>query len=347
MTINVCIIKMFIRGELNMKKVKVGIIGGGWFAHYHLMNLLKMEEVEVVAMATRRVEALDDVKDMIPHATIYSSFHTLLDEEGDLDALVVALPPHAHDSIEIIAAKRGIHLYVEKPLGVDLKIVKETHRVIKESGIICSVGYQTRYNSVLQRIKETLDTVTVGAVSGIWNGAMPPPLWWRDKNSSGGQLHEQATHIVDVFRFLFGEIVSVYSTGSTRLMSHIPLFNTEDVSMSIYTFASGLKASVQCGCFVDEMKGVSTIGFSIYADGAKIEYEWDKKAIIRRLDKEETYLFGNTFHYTAVNAFIKAIMLKDISLVLSDYEDAYQTFLATLAATISMEEKRVVLLSEL
>ncbi len=330
-----------------MKTVKVAIVGGGWFAHYHLMNLLKMEEVEVIAMATRRVETLDDVKEKIPHAHLYSSFHTLIENEPDLDAIVVALPPHAHDSIEIIAAKRGIHLYVEKPLGVDLESVSETNRVIKEAGIICSVGYQTRYNTVLQRIKDELITLKVGSAHGIWNGTMPPPMWWRDKGSSGGQLHEQATHIVDVFRFLFGEIVSVYSTGSMSLMDHIPHFNTEDVSMSIYTFSSGLIASIQCGCFVDEEKGVSTIGFSIYTDGATIEYEWDKKATIRSLKNEKSYLFGNTFHFTALHAFIQAIIQNDKSLVLSNYEDAYNTFQATYAANLSMKEKRVVFLNEL
>ncbi len=66
---------------------------------------------------------------------------------------------------------------------------------------------------------------------------MPPPLWWRDKKSSGGQIHEQATHIVTLFLYSFGEIVSLYSTGTRGLMNHISSYNSEVASISIYTFA--------------------------------------------------------------------------------------------------------------
>ena len=330
-----------------MKKIRVAIIGGGWFGHYHLDNLLLMEEVEVVAMATRRIETLQDAKQKVPHLHLYSSQEELLKHENNLDALVVALPPHAHNNIERLAANKKIHLYVEKPLGIDAKTIKENVDVIRKSGILCSVGYQTRYNSICEIIKDSIEHMKVGAVSGIWNGVMPPPLWWRDNSSSGGQLHEQATHIVDLLRYFFGDITSVYSAGSQGLMTAVPHYHTQDMSISIFTFASGLISSIQCGCFVDEKTGVSDIGFSIYGDLAQIDYVWDEKATIKQKASEQTYFFGNTFHYTALSAFIKAVQTGDGSLILSTYEDAYKTFLATYAASISLERNKIVYLDEL
>ena len=79
--------------------MSVAIVGGGWVVHYHLVNLSKMEEVEIVAMATRRVETLDGIRNRIPHARFYHSLQTLIDEEKDLDA-IITLPPHVHDNIE-------------------------------------------------------------------------------------------------------------------------------------------------------------------------------------------------------------------------------------------------------
>ena len=326
----------------SMKKVKVGIVGGGWFGNFHLDNLLTMQEVEVVAFASTHLNKLASTMSKIPNAHFYTSHTELMDSEKELDAIIVCVPPDSHDGVEQMAAQRNVHLYMEKPLEVSLERVNENASTIKNSNIITSVGYQTRYNPICDKIKKTIGTQQVGSVVANWYGIMPLTPWWRIKERSGGQLHEQVTHIIDLLRFFFGNVESVYSQGRKGLIRNVPHYDLEDTSTSIYTFESGLIASINCGCFVNRDKGKSTIGFSIFSDKSTIEYVWDTKASFMEKNQEQTYFFGNDFHKPALQTFIKAIQTKDSSNILSTYDDAVHTFKTTYATNLSLSKNEVI-----
>jgi myo-inositol 2-dehydrogenase/D-chiro-inositol 1-dehydrogenase len=196
-------------------------------------------------------------------------------------------------------------------------------------------------------MKECLSEHKVGLVTATWLGVMPPTPWWRVKARSGGQLAEQATHIVDVLLYLFGDIRSVFSTARKGLIVGVPNYDVEDASASVFTFESGLLASVTCGCFLDGSKVDSKIGFEIFMDGARADYSWDSSANWGSRQMSSTARFGNDFHYPALQTFIEALRTKDPSKIRSTYSDGVKTFRATFAANLSMESHREVLLSEI
>jgi len=137
-----------------MKSVKVAVLGGGWFGHFHLDNLLKMEGVEVVALATTSTKALEELAKKAPLARTYTNHASLIGGESELDALIACVPPDRHEGLEEMVAEHGVNLYMEKPLGVSLPEVLRCERAIRDSGIICSVGYQTRYNPSLDTMRD-------------------------------------------------------------------------------------------------------------------------------------------------------------------------------------------------
>jgi predicted dehydrogenase len=332
-----------------MNKTRVAIIGGGWFGQFHLDNLLLMDDVEVSAFATGNAPRLAALAAKSPLAHTYTDQKAMLDAEPKLDALIVCVPPDSHNGIEGMAAERGINLYMEKPLGVDLAEVLRCEKAINKSGIICAAGYQTRYNDRLEAIRREIRDAgePIGTVVAKWMGIMPETPWWRIKKRSGGQFAEQVTHMVDLMRYLLGDIVSVYSTGRTGLINGVPEYDVEDASTTVLRFATGTLATVTCGCFVDPKDGVSEIGIELYGKKRNWKYQWDRRVTRETARETSTQNFSNEFHYPALRVFIEAVRKNDPSLIRSTYSDAVKTFKVTWAANLAMANHTEIYLDSL
>ena len=90
---------------------------------------------------------------------------------------------------------------------------------IQPAGVISCVGYQLRYSNVATASHNFLKDKTVGLVAcHRWGGiAGGPSHWWRMMKKSGGMLHEQATHQLDLMRYPAGEIVEVYKIDAMKI----------------------------------------------------------------------------------------------------------------------------------
>lgn len=331
-----------------MEKTRVAILGGGWFGQFHLDNLLLMDDVEVAAFATANAPRLAALSAKAPAARAYPDQRAMLAAEKDLDALVVCVPPDSHDGIEHLAAERGIHLFMEKPLGVDLMEVLRCEQAIVKSGIVCAAGYQTRYNPRLDAIRDDIrGGEEIGAVVAKWMGVMPETPWWRVKARSGGQFAEQVTHMVDVMRYLFGDVASVYSAARRGLIRDVPEYDVEDASTTVLRFESGVLATVACGCFVDPKKGLPEIAIEAYGKTRRYRYEWDTLLSAETASETTVRRFANEFHFPALRAFVDAVRSNDATAIRSPYPDAVKTFKTTWAANESMRTGTEIALSSL
>ncbi|MEG1874941.1 MAG: Gfo/Idh/MocA family oxidoreductase [Angelakisella sp.] len=320
-----------------MKTVHIGIIGCGYLGNYHLQNLLGMEGVSITALVSTNEERLQQTAQKVPGAQLFHNYQELFASSVPLDAVIVSIPPATHGEIEQLAAQKGIHLYVEKPLDVSLERARKNAAFIAQSGIICSVGYQGRYSPIVQELREKLRGEQTGLVCAKWIGDMPSVHWWRDKSLSGGQLVEQATHLVDVLRYLFGEVDTVYSRALSNLNNGVEGKTVEDCSSTILTFCSGVIATVMTGCYCSA-EVPEDISIQIYTKKELIDLAW-ANAISYRTQREtvsKNHLPTN--HRLAMQQFVTAVQTGDRSLIQSDYADALKTFEVTLAANRSMQE---------
>ena len=326
-----------------MRTVQIGIVGCGWFGNTHLDTLLHTPGVEVAALATGNVERLRQTGQKAPAARQYLTAREMFEKEA-LDAAVLCVTPERHGELERDAARRGIHLYVEKPVGLSLPQVRETARVLREAGVLAAVGYQQRYSPALQEIKAVVAEKQVGLASGRWIGFPAPAPWWRRKEQSGGQLVEQATHIVDALRYLLGEVEMVYSAGRTGFAG-LEGGNVEDYSTTILQFQSGAQACLQAGCYLQSgLEG--DVGFELFCKDMRIQYRWSKEARFIAPQEERTVKAPNNLQVTALQSFVEAVRNGDASLLQSTYEDAVETLRVTLAANRSMETGAPVLLEQ-
>lgn len=318
-----------------MKTINVGIIGCGGFGNFHLDNLLQMEGVSIVALVSSNPKRLEETAKKVPNARLYSGHKELFADDILLDAVVVSLPPALHHGVECAAAQLGVNIYVEKPIGVDIATALKNAEAIEKAGIICAVGYQGRYSSLFPKLKTVIARQQIGLVLATWIGGFPEVMWWRNKSLSGGQLVEQATHLFDIMRYLFGEVKSVYSSAMSGINDK-PNSTVEDCSSTVVTFKSGIVATMLTGCYISN-KSPSDVGLQIFCKDMQISYDWCGDIQYKSNDETTKISPIGNAHFDAMQAFITALQSGDKTGILCDYADAVKTLKVTLAANQSME----------
>ncbi|EME29848.1 myo-inositol 2-dehydrogenase [Galdieria sulphuraria] len=200
------------------KLVRIGVIGCGRIGQLHIDNInSRIANAQVVC-----------VSDFIPNAAIQvaKKFHIpmactkhedLLDH-AKVDAVIVCSPTDTHAQIIKDAAKRGIHVFCEKPIDTQLAVIRDAIQTTKQYGIKFMVGFQRRFDRNFQRVLEARKSGSLGdplKLTLISRDPAPPPMEYLKQ--SGGIFLDQAIHDFDMARFLMGEdIVEIYATGFAR-----------------------------------------------------------------------------------------------------------------------------------
>ena len=323
--------------------VKVGFIGTGGISRAHRRHLKNMEDVEVVAMCDLVEEKVQEAAEEWG-AQVFTDYPTMLNEV-EMDAVYVCIPPFAHENQEILAAEKGIALFVEKPVAVTMEKAWEVNAAIQENGVISCAGFQGRYLDVIAQAKGLLKDRPVGMAMGYWMGGMPGVPWWRRKEQSGGQAVEQTIHVTDTARYLLGDVKSVYAGGRTGLMADVPDYNIEDASAATLIFENGVVATIFSACFLSA--GRRKGGLDIFAKDMTIEYRERKSITVITEAGSETTDVQNEYWQELDNAFIDAVRKGDGSELRSPYADALKTQEVAMAVNKSLETGEGVQIADL
>lgn len=315
--------------------MKVGLVGTGGMANRHLEYLSKIKEVEITSLCDIKRERVEAASKKYG-GKIYTDYEKMLKEEK-LDALYICLPPFAHENVEILAAEKGIHLFIEKPIGLSLEKAKEKESSIRKNKIITSVGYQRRYQESTNKIQSLLKENEPGIFRGYWMGWMPGINWWKRKEMSGGQTVEQSTHIFDLARFFFGEVEKIFAAERKGLMREVENYNVEDASAVTLLFENGLIGTIHSACFLSCGKEV---GMSIYFKDMIVKYNENLEII--RSKETRKISFSDDPGLLEDQIFIEAARTKDTSKIKSTYSDALKTLALTLAVNESIETGKVI-----
>lgn len=328
-----------------MKKQKIGMIGCGYFTHFHLDNLLEVEDVEVTAFAAPNREKLELLGKRVSGARLYGSHREMFEAEEDLDAVFIIVPPDSHEDAEILAARRGIAMYVEKPMALSMEKALEVEREIAKAGVITSVGFQERYLDIALQARDYLSSDEAGLACASWIDGIPGPSWWRRKDRSGGQVVEQSIHLFDLLRYFLGEAESVYSTAIKGIVKDLPGYDIEDASSTTVKFRNNVIATILTGCYLSDTAPAS-VSVRVHCRNATVDYGFGREMSILRQNHSEHFVSSQKPHRLAVQAFLEALRKNDPSSIRSSYADAVKTLRLTLAANESMQSGLPVRIAE-
>ncbi|SEO73037.1 Gfo/Idh/MocA family protein [Paenibacillus sp. OV219] len=311
--------------------LRIGIAGTGWFGRMHAEKLAAMEGISVSAFCGTSLEKAETAARPYGDARGYDSIEAMLDDRK-LDAVYICTPPFAHGEIELALVERDIPFLVEKPIGVDEETPSRIRQAIADKGLLTSVGYHFRYMDSTGLAKELLAGRTPLMALGQWMGSMPGVYWWRNMETSGGQFVEQTTHIVDLMRYLLGEVNEVYAAYGSRHMSGVEEGVTvPDVGTVTMKLASGAVATISNTCAIP---AGDSAGLQIYTNAGVLQVTSEALVNIEAAKKSE-YKASNNPYVRENEAFLHAVRTGDTSRVLSTYEDAWETHRVTMAANQS------------
>jgi predicted dehydrogenase len=175
------------------------------------------------------------------------------------------LPPYAHGSTEELVLERRIPFFVEKPVAIDLETAETVAEAVDKHSLLTGVGYMNRYRRSVQRVRSLLQEQAPVLMHGGWMGGGPRPdspvwQWWVQKDKSGGQFTEQTTHTIDLARYLFGDVASVYAVAVHNRKERPDSFTIEDASMVQLAFVNGAAANLYSSCCTALGGGVRLTG---------------------------------------------------------------------------------------
>ena len=314
-------------------RVRVGFVGtGGIATEFHLPALKDIEGVEIVALCDVAKERAQEVAADFG-GRVYGDHRKMLDRE-DLDALFVCLPPFAHTDAELIAAEKKIHLFVEKPIALDMEQGIEIAEAIEKSGVISCVGYQLRYLPVAAAARGFLSGKPISLVAGNRWGGVPGDAnhWWRVMERSGGMVHEMATHNMDFIRHIVGDVATVYARYSLNVLQGVENLTVPDTQVIVMEFKNGATGYFSASCALTKGGGWSSIDVILRDMMLRISF---KSISVSPEGAAEIPLPEQGM--SIQEAFIHAVRTGDRSVIRSDYADALKTAEVTLGANQSAQ----------
>jgi myo-inositol 2-dehydrogenase / D-chiro-inositol 1-dehydrogenase len=262
---------------------RLGFIGTGGIAQRHLNGAKARADVDIIGhfdVARERAEkAAEDFG-----GTVFDSAVDLYDR-GKPDAVIICTPPFAHGDIEEEACSRGIPFFVEKPVAVDMARAVRVLKAVRKSGVTTQVGYMFRTSEALKKVREMLSTRPIAMVQAhYYMPGLPGPSWWPKMELGGGQLIEQATHMLDLARFLAGEVATVIGQTATvrnwtavppdykpeGLLKYSAVFEIPDTTALVMQYECGALGTLSCSLVP---QAAWDVGFKVVADGLLVTIE--------------------------------------------------------------------------
>ena len=208
-----------------MKKLNVGLIGAGFMGKAHSLAYVAMPMFFWPAPAIPVRKTIVDVSDSIAAEAAQrfgfekstSDWRSVV-EDPEIDIIDIATPNHLHAEIAIAAAAAGKHIISEKPLARNGDEAKTMYDAVKNAGIVHMVAFNYRRTPAVALAKKYIDEGAIGDILNFrgtylqdWSADPDGPLSWRFQKSiaGSGSLGDIGTHVVDMARFLCGEITQV------------------------------------------------------------------------------------------------------------------------------------------
>ena len=247
-----------------MGTLRVGLVGAGGVGERHAATLASLGEVRLAAVTDVDAARAGAVAELYG-ARACPDLSALL-SDGQLDAVWLCVPPFAHGDAERMLIEAGIPFFVEKPLAASLAVAEELAAAVEARGLLTATGYHWRYMPGVERAVDALGGRTLRLAAGAWLDKLPPVGWWSRRELSGGQVIEQATHLVDTMRVFLGEPVSVWAQATAMPGRDEALVDA--ATSATLSFSSGAVASLVATSVLTWKQGAS---LTLVGDGAMVE----------------------------------------------------------------------------
>lgn len=257
------------------KRLRMGLIGCGWYGMEDAKAALKAGGVEFIAVCdvdsehlAQSAVALEKLQGNRPRT--FKLYDDLL-KVAELDAVIIATPPHWHALQLLAALNRGLDVYCEKPLSYDIREGRAMIDAVKKSKRLVQIGFQRRQNAAFQAVRQRIQAGDAGRIVcaeanihytagtkdptpqappasldwDLWSG--PAPLipyspqvghmnWRLEKTTGHGHLVDWGIHLIDASRIILGAAAPASVSAAGGLYYMKGRITTPDVLTAHFEF---------------------------------------------------------------------------------------------------------------
>ena len=235
----------------------------------HAQSLANVRGVKLAAVCDiKRSRAVE--KGKLYRCAAYTDYKKML-KSARLDAVHICTPHYLHKPMILEAARRGINVLTEKPMGLNPKEAAAEIAAAKKAGVVFSSIFQNRFNPGSQLVKKRITDGSLGKLKAarlVLSYHKPDSYYkksdWKGRlaKEGGGVVIDQAIHYIDILRWLTPSPVK-YVEAVCRNRMHT-FIKVEDSADGVIMFKNGFYA-----CFY-------LINFYSYDDDPEIEIDCEK-----------------------------------------------------------------------
>lgn len=224
-----------------MRTIKVGIIGAGRIGKIHADNLLRMPQVDVIAVSDKFAG---------PELEAWASARGIAQTSNDteaiiantaIDAVFICSSTDSHVPLIQAAAKAGKHIFCEKPISMDVNQTGEALEAVRQAGVSLQIGFNRRFDHNFKRLREHVQQGTIGEPHIVKITSRDPSPPHPDYiKVSGGIFMDMTIHDFDMARFITGsEVDEVYAQGGVLIDPVFAEHGDLDTAIVMLRFRNG------------------------------------------------------------------------------------------------------------
>jgi predicted dehydrogenase len=221
------------------QKLKWGVVGcGNFLENKFLPSFQHLKKSKLVSVYSSNKQRAEFIKNKFSAESSFDNFQEFL--KSDIEAIYISSKNSDHYQQVIEAANAGKHILCEKPLSLTSKQAKEMVKVCKKNNVILTINYTFRHHPIIKKTKEFIDSQLLGkiiSISAKFNIDYKPNDNFRFqlKESGGGALRDLGTHLIDLLRYLGGEISSIKGSVDNVIYDS----KVDDFAIAIVKFENG------------------------------------------------------------------------------------------------------------
>lgn len=216
------------------RRIKVGVIGCGYWGPQLIRNLHEMPSAELVGVADTKPDRLEFVRRHYPEVKLFSDHTKLL--ESDVEAVVISTPIHTHHRLAKEALTAGKHVMVEKPLAASVSEAAELINLARSRNLLVMVGHTFLYNPAVQELRRLVGDGELGRIYYVDAARLNLGLFQRRANV----IWDLAPHDISILMYVLGmSPIAVSARGSACVQDDV-----HDVAYLELLFDSGVSAHV-------------------------------------------------------------------------------------------------------
>lgn len=216
--------------------IQLAVIGLGYWGPNLLRNFHQLSDCEVKICCDLSETNLRRAKEQYPYIAVTTDYKDLI-EDPDLEAIVIASPALTHYNLAKKALLHKKHVFVEKPLALNLEDAAELVRLADETGCKLMVGHLMEYHPAIEKLKELVESDELGNIYYLYSQRVNLGLIRINENA----LWSLAPHDISIMMFLLdAEPEIVAAQGQAYLQNGV-----EDVVFVNLRFPNKVMGHIQ------------------------------------------------------------------------------------------------------